>query len=253
VTEKIFEARDLVLGYNGKPILRDLTLEVRSGEFWFLIGPNGSGKTTLLRAILHDLQPLGGELRSHPELARPDRIGFVPQRCELNAALPTTVREFVLLGLVGMKLPRNAMRERLAAALERAGLGGMEDRDYWSISGGQRQRALLARALVRQPHVLILDEATNGLDLASEHAILGLLRRLNREEGVTVIFVTHDLELPARYATHVVLFHDGTGEGGALAEVLTEERLMRAYRVPVRVSGSTPGTIDVHVVGGPET
>jgi ABC-type cobalamin/Fe3+-siderophores transport system ATPase subunit len=128
----------------------------------------------------------------------------------------------------------------------------MEDRDYWSVSGGQRQRALLARALVRQPAVLILDEATNGLDLASEHAILGLLRSLNREEGVTVILVTHDLELAARYATHVALFHDGTGEGGPVEVVLTEERLVRAYRVPVRVSGSTPDTIDVHVVGSGE-
>jgi ABC-type Mn2+/Zn2+ transport system ATPase subunit len=202
-----------------------------------------------LRAILRDLDPLGGELSFHPELAQPGRIGFVPQRCDLNPALPTTVGEFVRLGLVGLQLARSERQERVRGALEEAGLPGMEDRDYWSISGGQRQRALLARALARRPRVLILDEPTNGLDLASEHAILRLLREVNERESVTIVFVTHDLSLAAGYATHVVLFHDGTSEGGPIEEVLTEERLMRAYGVPVCVSGSRPDAIHVHVLG----
>jgi ABC-type Mn2+/Zn2+ transport system ATPase subunit len=252
VTELIFSLRNVSLGYNGKPVLRNICLELGAGEFWFLIGPNGSGKTTLLRAILRDLDPLSGELEFHPHLARSERIGFVPQRCDLNPALPTTVGEFVRLGLVGLQLARSERAERLREALEQAGLGGMEDRDYWSISGGQRQRALLARALVRRPRVLILDEPTNGLDLASEHAILRLLSEVNEREEATIVFVTHDLSLAAGYATHAVLFHDGTGEGGPIEQMMTEERLMRAYGVPVCVSGSRPDTIHVHVLGAPQ-
>jgi ABC-type Mn2+/Zn2+ transport system ATPase subunit len=216
-------------------VLREVELEIGEREFWFLLGPNGSGKTTLLRGLLRELRPLHGELRFDPELARFTRIGFVPQRCELNPALPTTLREFVGLGLVGIRLERDAERMRLADALAQVGLRGFEERDHGSLSGGQRQRALLARALIRRPRTLLFDEPTSGLDLTAEHALLRLLERLHQEEGLTVVVVTHDLALAARYATHVAAFHQGRVTAGTRDLVLTEEVLRRVYGMEVRI------------------
>jgi ABC-type Mn2+/Zn2+ transport system ATPase subunit len=247
--ETLIRASGLALGYGRGVVLDGVSLDIRSERFWFLVGPNGSGKTTLLRAILGGLRPLRGELWRSPELAAPERIGFVPQRCDLNPALPTTVREFVLLGLVNSRVPRAEARGRLAAALREVGLEGMEGRDYWSLSGGQRQRALLARALIRRPSLLVLDEPTNGLDLASEHAVLGLLERLNRVERRTILFVTHDLPLASRHASDVALLHDGTLEAGPRDEVLTEERLKRAYGLSVRIAGAGTEAALIYVEG----
>jgi zinc transport system ATP-binding protein len=164
----LLKATGLSLGYGRRMVLRGVNLSVSPGEFWFLLGPNGEGKTTLVRAILGALPPRSGRLWLDPELGRRERIGFVPQRCDINPTLSTTLGEFTMLGLVGIATPAHERRERLAWALDKVGLGRLEEKDYWALSGGQRQRALVARALVRRPSVLILDEPTNGLDLAQQ-------------------------------------------------------------------------------------
>jgi ABC-type Mn2+/Zn2+ transport system ATPase subunit len=230
--ETVIEARALELGYGPHVVLRDVELEVRAGEAWFLLGPNGSGKTTLLNAILGLLPPRAGTLRLHPRLAARDRIGFTPQRSALNPTLPTSVHEFVSLGSVGLRLTRGERGERLAWALARAGLEGLAASDLHSLSGGQRQRALVARALVRRPHLMLLDEPTEGLDVASEHALLQTLEALRREEALTLLFVTHKLRLAARFATHVALFHAGRVRAGPRAAVLAREVVEETFGVP---------------------
>jgi ABC-type Mn2+/Zn2+ transport system ATPase subunit len=245
--EVIIKTTGLRLGYGRRAVLAQVDVEIRSGEFWFFLGPNGEGKTTLLRAILGMIPPQAGELWVHPELGQPQRIGFVPQRCDINPTLPTTVQEFVLLGLVGIPTDRHDEAMRLAWALDKVGLGRLEAKDYWSLSGGQRQRALVARALVRQPSVLILDEPTNGLDLAAEDAVLRFLAELHRQEHQTVLFVTHNLAIAARYATHIALFHAGEVEAGPRQEVLRRHTLERIYGVPVEVSYDSAGGAAVTV------
>ncbi|MDX2166772.1 MAG: ABC transporter ATP-binding protein [Deltaproteobacteria bacterium] len=228
--EDILLAVDRVtLGYGGAPILSDVSLEVRAGEFWFLLGPNGEGKTTFLRAVLGALAPSSGRLALDAVLADRAALGFVPQRCAPNPILPTTVREFVGLGLVGLTLAAAERAARLEWALAHAGLAGFERQSYWALSGGQRQRALVARALVRRPRLLVLDEPTNHLDFLIEAGILALLADLQREERTAILFVTHALHLAERYATHVALFHGGAVEAGPAAELLRAERLARAY------------------------
>jgi ABC-type Mn2+/Zn2+ transport system ATPase subunit len=245
--EVVLKVSKVTLAYGRRTILADIDLEIRRGEFWFCLGPNGEGKTTLLRAILGDLQPQRGQLWLHPDLARRERIGFVPQRCDLNPALPTTVREFVLLGTVGTQIRRREFRDRLQWALTRVGLQDMTRRSYWQLSGGQRQRALVARALVRQPGLLLLDEPTNGLDLPTADALLQLLVELNRREQVTLLFVTHDIALAARYATHTMLLRAGQAVVGPVQEVLTARHLERTYGIPVGVSRNASGMVAVHV------
>jgi ABC-type Mn2+/Zn2+ transport system ATPase subunit len=204
---------------------------------WFWIGPNGSGKTTLLRALLGLLAPQRGELQLHPDVASRDHVGYVPQRSEWNPALPTTVREFVSLGLVGARAPRRERRERLRWALARAGLAGLETQDYRALSGGQRQRALVARALVRRPRLLLLDEPTEELDVVSEAGLLDTLAELVRSEGTTLLFVTHELELAAERATHVALFGGGRVVAGRREDVLAGEALERAFGGRARLGG----------------
>jgi ABC-type Mn2+/Zn2+ transport system ATPase subunit len=245
--EVVLKASQVTLAYGRRTILAAIDLEIRQGDFWFCLGPNGEGKTTLLRAILGDLQPQHGQLWLHPDLARRERIGFVPQRCDLNPALPTTIREFVLLGTVGTQIRRREYGDRLEWALTRVGLQDMTRRSYWELSGGQRQRALVARALMRQPGLLLLDEPTNGLDLPTAEALLQLLVELNRREHVTLLFVTHEIALAARYATHAILLRAGQAVAGPAREVLTPYHLERLYGIAIDVSRNATGMVAVHV------
>ncbi|MHB8066524.1 MAG: metal ABC transporter ATP-binding protein [Desulfobaccales bacterium] len=241
----LLKTEGLHLGYGRTSVLRDVNFEVRPGEFWFFLGPNGAGKTTLLKALLEEIRPQRGRILTDPELYRRDNLGFVPQRCDLNPTLSTTVREFVLLGLVGIRAGRQDRETHLAWALDKVGLVGMAEKNYWSLSGGQRQRALVARALVRRPRILFLDEPTRGLDLAAEEALMQSLTDLNRQERLTVLFISHDLTLAARYASHVALFHQGQVRGGPISGVMTPDRLQSTYGIPVSVAQVAPGQVTI--------
>jgi ABC-type Mn2+/Zn2+ transport system ATPase subunit len=154
--------------------------------------------------------------------------------------MPTTVQEFVRLGLVGSGASRSGREQRLTEALETVGLAQMRQRDYGALSGGQRQRALIARGLVRRPRLLLLDEPTNGLDPAVEEGVLKLLVELNRTNGLTLLFVTHDLALASRHATHVALFHGGKVLSGPSADMLNETSIRRVFGA----------NVDSHHLGG---
>jgi zinc transport system ATP-binding protein len=224
--------RGVALGYGRGTVLAGVDWDVRTGERWFLLGPNGAGKTTLLRAVLGLPTPARGVVARDPALAGRERIGFVPQRCEMNPAVPTTVREFVTLGLVGQTVEAPEREARLTAALAEAGLAGLAARSYWSLSGGQRQRALVARALVRRPSLLVLDEPTEGLDVASEDAFLDALVASHAATTHTLLFVTHRLAIAARLATHVAIAAQGrfvaASRDEALASPLARESLGQA-------------------------
>jgi ABC-type cobalamin/Fe3+-siderophores transport system ATPase subunit len=248
-SEVVLKATGLTLGYGARAVLQGVNLEVRRGEFWFLLGPNGEGKTTLIKALLGMLRPWEGALWIRPECARRGRIGFVPQRCDLNPTLRTTVREFVLLGLVGVAADRRAVEERLGWALARTDLTVLVGRDYGSLSGGQRQRALVARALVRRPELLIVDEPTNGLDLVAEDEVLQALTALNRSERLTVLFVTHHLDIAASFGSHFALFAKGAVQAGTSEQVLTREALRGVYGAPVELRREPGGGVVIRING----
>ncbi len=225
----------LTLGYGAHTVLEQVNIEVKAGEFWFLLGQNGTGKTTLLKALLGLIEPLDGEIYMSESVAQRDRLGFVPQRCDFNNSLPTTVGEFVSLGLVGIRVGRKERSSRLEWSLEKVGLMGMARMDYWALSEGQRQRALVARALARHPKLLIMDEPTIGLDPVAESALLEYLGALNRDNDVTILCVSHDLTTAAQYSSHVALFHHGRVESGRVQEVLNPLQLQRAYGVELDI------------------
>jgi zinc transport system ATP-binding protein len=242
----VYRAQGLELGYGAGAVLSQVDLEVREGEFWFFIGPNGSGKTTLLRALLGLLPARAGRLERHPQLTDRARLGFVPQRCEVHRTLPTTVREFVSLGFVGSRQGREERAVSLAHALGLVELEGLAEASYWALSGGQRQRTLLARALVRRPRLLILDEPTEGLDVSSETSFVRTLAELHREKELTLLVVTHKLELAARYATHAGLVTSGGVVSGPRDDVLDPRRLQSTFGVEVEIGAllaPTPGRL----------
>lgn len=226
------------LGYGpGDVVLHDVDLEVRRGDFLGVVGPNGSGKTTLLRTLLGLLRPVSGAVRrtGEAELA----IGYVPQRETVDTIYPIPVGEIVLMGRYGrigpLRRPTRRDREIARECMARTGILDRLESAYSELSGGQRQRVLIARALATEPDILVLDEPTHGLDLASETSLLALFRCLHQSIGLTVVIVSHLLGSVADSATRIAIITDGRIEVGPREEMLTGERLSRLYGMPVRV------------------
>lgn len=221
----IIEALNLSVGYGRRCVVRDVCMTVNRGDFWFLLGPNGEGKTTFFRTLLGVLKPFDGVIRRCPEFDERGFVGFVPQRSLWNRTLPTTVSEFITLGLAGLHLSRREINERVESSLARVGLIEAVGRNWWSLSGGQRQRVLVARALARRPRLLLVDEPTNGLDPAAKGTLLRSLAAIRDAQETTILFITHELRLAAVFASHVALFHEGKVEVGSKEHLLTAARL----------------------------
>lgn len=193
------------------PVLNNVSLSIDRGEIVTIIGPNGSGKSTLVRALI-GLQPVSsGRVERAPGL----RIGYVPQRLKIEAGLPMTVRRF-------LSLPHRVTDEAAEAALLRTGVPGIGARQLSQLSGGQFQRALLARALLAKPDLLIMDEPTQGLDQPGIAAFYHLIEEFRRETGVAVLMVSHDLHVVMRASDRVVCLNghvccEGTPEAVSVA------------------------------------
>ncbi len=233
----LVEFRGVRLGYGRHTVLEDLDFLLQEGDYLGLVGPNGAGKTTLLRALLGNLPAQQGRIlyrggREHP------RFGYVPQREGVDEVFPLSVEDVVLMGRyprLGLgRRPNRADREFTAGCLDRVGMADLRDRPLSDLSGGQKQRVLMARALAGEPEILVLDEPTTGMDLASEEDTLRLVDDLHRQ-GMTVIMVTHLLYLVANHARTVGILHHGLTVG-PVEEVLDETRLSRLYGRPVRVT-----------------
>jgi zinc transport system ATP-binding protein len=217
--------RDVVFSYETGPVLGGVSLEVGPRDFLVLLGPNGSGKTTLLRVALGLLEPQAGEARLFGLPARDPRarelVGYVPQRAAVSSRVPATVVEVVAAGRArGLPLGPFRRDDRRAAleALERVGLAHLAGRRIGELSGGEQQRALIARALAAQPRLLVLDEPTAGVDRASQVRFAAVLHGLHAS-GVAVLLVAHDLGAVGRYVTRVVALHQGHLDEIPLAEV----------------------------------
>ncbi len=232
--ESLVELRALTTGYERTPVLRNVDFTLRRGEFAGVVGPSGSGKTTLLRAIAGQTRRFDGALESHPRQGERElRLGYVPQVEAINWNFPLTVGQAVLLGRwreMGWRpWPRRHDRELLANILERLGIGHLADRQIRALSGGQQQRTFLARALIGDPDLLLLDEPTSGVDIKTRHEIMHLLGELNRA-GTTILMSTHDLNAVATHLPRLVCVGEGAlVADGAPEDVLAPEVLRRTY------------------------
>jgi len=232
--------------YNGREhaVLRDLSLSLPAGAITAILGPNGSGKTTLLHLMLGLLTPQGGVIRlaGQPQAGYSRRqmsqlIGLVPQ--EEHSPFDFSVLDYVLLGrapyLGALAMPGQADYRLAQAALQTTGLTHLQHRTIPTLSGGERQLAVMARALAQQPRILLLDEPTSHLDLGNKARLIEILRAL-AGQGVSIVLTTHDPEVAAAIAGFVVLMRRGQVlAAGEADSVLTAEQLSETYGVAVRV------------------
>ena len=228
----VLALRDVTLGYEGRPVLQHVSFEVQPGEFLAILGPNGAGKSTLLRGMLGLMPPLSGRIEYGFD-RRASPPGYVPQRDALDPIFPLTAAEVVVMGTFARLGPlhpvRQAHRRAAATALAQVGLAGIADSLFWALSGGQKQRVLIARALAGEPHVLILDEPTAGIDPGAAAAILEVIGRLNRERGLTVVLVTHLLRQAAPLVGSVVWVEGGTAVKGPPETMLAPDRIAEVF------------------------
>ncbi|MEN6355755.1 MAG: heme ABC transporter ATP-binding protein [Armatimonadota bacterium] len=276
------KVEDVHAGYNGAQVLNGVSLELADSEFVGIIGPNGSGKTTLLRTISRALAPQSGlvqidgkDVYKIPAREYARKVAVVPQ--ETMVAFDFTVMEVALMGRsprLGRFAVESSRDEAIALdALRRTGTDHLKDRPINALSGGERQRVMMARALAQEPEVLLLDEPTSHLDISFQFEIMDLVKGLNRDRGLTVLAVLHDLNLAGSYCDRLVIIGQGCVQAsGSPEEVITSENIRRVYgaevwvrrhpttRRPYVISGISPKSkrpdahfdkpIRVHVVGG---
>lgn len=225
---------DLTVTYGAKPVLWDIDMDIPPGVMAAVIGPNGAGKSTLLKAALGLLKPVAGHIRflGQPLKAMRRSIAYAPQRHSVDWDFPTTAGDVVEMGLYGelgwFKRPGRRHRERALAALREVGMEAFASRQISELSGGQQQRVFIARALVQDAPILILDEPTAGVDVTTEHIILELMKRL-RDKGKTLIVVHHDLTNVQAHFDWLVMLNVQIVAQGPLNKVFTEENLRATY------------------------
>ena len=228
----LITAHGLHVGYGGRAILPPLDLEVTAGQAWALIGRNGSGKTTTMRTLLGLLTPVAGRFEQRPGL----RVGYVPQRASLDTSVPGRVLDVVRAGLdhgLSFLDPRVPLRGGAAVtrALEAVDALDLRRQHFARLSEGQKQRVLIARALVAEPALMVLDEPTSALDPVSEEGIFALLDRLRRARRLALLIASHQLSYVPRFATHGLLVdrEHAIALAGTAAEVLASAEFGARY------------------------
>lgn len=236
---RAIEVNDLTVAYRDKPVLWDIDLTVPPGVLMAIVGPNGAGKTTLIKAILNLVRPTAGQVQifGRPYTEQRQRVGYVPQRGSVDWDFPTNVLDVVMMGRYGalgwVRRPGRREKEAALAALRQVGLEELVSRQISQLSGGQQQRVFLARALVQEAEIYLMDEPFQGVDARTERAIVTLLQGL-RSAGKTVLVVHHDLQTVPEYFDWVTLLNVRRIGSGPVEEVFTEDLLRTAYggRVP---------------------
>ncbi|MBI4424875.1 MAG: metal ABC transporter ATP-binding protein [Elusimicrobia bacterium] len=232
-SEPLLRFKRATLGYGRSPILTGLDLAIERRSFVGILGHNGSGKTTLLKTVLGLIEPLKGRLvREGPA---PIRFGYVPQKEKLDPIYPLTAYDVAAMGAFRkLELLRRLRgldtRPLVEQCLAACGASALAERRYSDLSGGQRQRVLIARALAAEPDVLALDEPLAGIDATTQKAIIKLLRQLKEERGLTVLMVSHRIQVERELFTHVLLCDQGEAVIGPSEEMLAGGKLKEMFR-----------------------
>lgn len=244
--DTVLSVEDVSASYRKNKVLDGVRFKVRPGTITSIVGPNGAGKSTLLKVIL-DLHPrLSGEVKffggNYGKMK--SRIGYVPQRGSVDWDFPTNALDVVMMGLYGrigwLKWPRRAHRELALKALSEMGMEDFAGRQISQLSGGQQQRVFLARALVQDADLYLLDEPLAGVDAATERAIMDTLKEL-KAKGKTVLVVHHDLQTVEDYFDHVLLLNRTVVAHGPTGDVFTKENIYRTYGGTLRWLGEKSG------------
>jgi ABC-type Mn2+/Zn2+ transport system ATPase subunit len=233
----LLAAHDLSIGYGGSALLSGINLSIEQGDWWGVVGPNGAGKTTLMKTLLGIIPALAGRIERRTGLS----LGYVPQRGVIDDIFPLQALDVVVMGRyprIGPCRPvTRADRDLAFRYMERVGIAHLARKPFRSLSGGQKQRTLIARGLVPEPDVLVLDEPTDGMDLAGETGIMELITDLQRGSGRTLLMISHSLNLVANHAKQLMLIHgdEGVFRTGLTDELLNGKTLEEVYHLGVDV------------------
>ncbi len=221
----LITCKDLVLGYDGRAITQAFDFSVHTGDYLCIVGENGSGKSTLIKTLLRLQSPISGSIETGDGL-QANEIGYLPQQTAVQRDFPASVREIVISGCQGRcgLRPFYHRKEKALAAemMHKLGLDGMEKRCYRELSGGQQQRVLLARALCATQKILLLDEPVAGLDPKVTTEMYRMIDDLNKQDGITIIMISHDMDAALHYASHILHIGD-TSFYGTKAEYLNSK------------------------------
>lgn len=230
MTTPFIQVKDVLKTFGDFVALEDISFAIQKGEIVALVGPNGSGKSTLATLLVGLDDATAGTIVIEGKSPRAfmNKIAYVPQRFFVDRTLPITVREFLQLACADTK------KHNITETLERVGLVHTEEKKLGTLSGGQLQRLLVARALLHQKELLILDEPTSGIDVGGEEALYELLHRLNHEDGTTIIVISHELDFVYQYATTVICVNRRMLCSGMPKQVLTADVIEKMYGGHVR-------------------
>lgn len=227
--DAIIKLENLSVGYRRKAVLSGLNLELKRGSFTGLLGSNGSGKTTLIKTLLGILKPVAGKVSSVAANEGRLRIGYVPQRESLDPIYLFSAFEVAQMGLYGVVKPGRGIgasgRERVNQSLVQVGAESFAARKFSELSGGQAQRVLIARALVSDPELLVLDEPTAGIDADAARAVGELLSELHAKDKMTILMVNHELHWMRQLASELIWLRDGSAVQGAVDELLSRDQI----------------------------
>ncbi len=204
---ELLKLTDVSVGYEGKPVASHLSFSLQEGDYLCIVGENGAGKSTLMKTLLNLRAPIEGSIVFSDQIAR-NEIGYLPQQTQVQRDFPATVWEVVLSGCLNRSGLRpfytKAQKQTAEDWIARLDITDLKNRSYRALSGGQQQRVLLARALCATKKLIVLDEPVAGLDPIVTADLYALIQRINRENGITVIMVSHDIGAALQYATHIL-------------------------------------------------
>jgi zinc transport system ATP-binding protein len=227
---KAVEIERLSYAYSGTLVLDNISFSISEGDLLGIIGPNGAGKTTLFSCMLGILNDYKGTIKMYDEDIKKNNkihkiIGYVPQRRTIEQNFPATVEEIVSLGFTANKVST----EKISVALETVGILAQKDKRIGELSGGQQQRVLIAKAIVGNPKLLILDEPATGIDIETQNKFYSLLKKLNHENKITMIWASHDLDAVNRLANNVACINRSVFFHGETHEFFENPELLNAY------------------------
>ncbi len=248
----IFDVRNLSLVKKNQTILRGVTLQIFEGEYVAIIGPNGGGKTTFVRTLLGLEEATSGEITIYAKPLKEfdawEKIGYVPQRATLvDKTFPATAYDIVKMGRSATKgffeFLNQSDKEAIRSAMEKMDVWELREKLIGELSGGQRQRVMIARSLVSEPSILILDEPNTGVDVKLQKAFYALLRELNQKEGITIVFITHDIGVIADDITKLVTINQKVRVCHNPKELMSCEDMSELYGIEAHLLQNHKGTL----------
>ncbi|WP_297888091.1 metal ABC transporter ATP-binding protein [Sulfurihydrogenibium sp.] len=240
----MIKIENLYVEINGNLILEDVSFEVKKGEIVAVVGPNGGGKTTLVKVILGFVQPTKGKVliegKNPKDYVKSGKVGYLPQKSSYDRDFPVSVFDVVMFGLINTSLPYKEKEKKVLEYLNYVGMQQYKDYSFGKLSGGQQQRVMIARAIISQPELLILDEPSTGIDVVAQENFYEFIKKINKEKGITVIMVTHDIGAIGSFVNKVVGLNRRLHYLGDFKEFLQKEALDKLYGSEVKLLIHSP-------------